>query len=252
MYISPETRCYCRHARMLLSGSSPGIRRTIWTCRGSLWSRKPSALRRSGSCGMSSTGSSTRLCGASKPGGGRSSRARLRVLIGSPLRAAWPRGRRLRAHSAPARSSRRSATTCSTATMCGCTASRRCTRSPPQAGSSPGIRYLTCWVALDDATGENGCPWFVPGLFRRGPLLHQFDGSNGGWTISGLRSEDAVCVPVKAGSVAVFWSLTPHMTGANNTDGVSKAYICQYAPDGYDDKNLGQGCQRRARRAHEG
>ena len=98
----------------------------------------------------------------------------------------------------------RSATTCSTATMCGCTASRRCTRSPPQAGSSPGIRYLTCWVALDDATGENGCPWFVPGLFRRGPLLHRFDGSNGGWTISGLRSEDAVCVPVKAGSVAVF------------------------------------------------
>ena len=60
--------------------------------------------------------------------------------------------------------------------------------------------------------------WFVPGLFRRGPLLHEFDGSNGGWTISGLRSDDAACVPVKAGSVAVFWSLTPHMTGPNNSD----------------------------------
>lgn len=98
------------------------------------------------------------------------------------------------------------------------------------------LQYLTCWVALNDATEENGCPWFVPGLFRRGPLLHEFVESSGGWTISGLRSDDAVCVPVKAGSVAIFWSLTPHMTGANNTDSVRKAYVCQYAPDGYDDR----------------
>jgi len=98
------------------------------------------------------------------------------------------------------------------------------------------LQYLTCWVALNDATEENGCPWFVPGLFRRGPLLHEFDQSNGGWTISGLRSDDAACVPVKTGSVALFWSLTPHMTGANNTDSVRKAYICQYAPDGYDNR----------------
>ena len=98
------------------------------------------------------------------------------------------------------------------------------------------LQYLTCWVALNDASAENGCPWFVPGLFRRGPLLHEFDERNSGWTISGLRSDDAVCVPLKAGSVAIFWSLTPHMTGPNNTESVRKAYICQYAPDGYDNR----------------
>ena len=107
------------------------------------------------------------------------------------------------------------------------------------------LQYLTCWVALNDATLENGCPWFVPELFRRGPLLHEFDESNGGWTIKGLRADDAVCVPVKEGSVAIFWSLTPHMTGANSTNSVRKAYICQYAPDGYDnriwDKNANSG-----------
>ena len=27
-------------------------------------------------------------------------------------------------------------------------------------------QYLTCWVALTDATEENGCPWVVPGLHR--------------------------------------------------------------------------------------
>ena len=25
-------------------------------------------------------------------------------------------------------------------------------------------QYLTCWIALTDATRENGCPWVVPGL----------------------------------------------------------------------------------------
>ena len=107
------------------------------------------------------------------------------------------------------------------------------------------LQYLTCWVALSDATQANGCPWFVPGLFRRGPLRHEFDESNGGWTTSDLRSDEAVGVPIKAGSVAIFWSLTPHMTGPNSTESVRKAYICQYAPDGYDnriwDKNANGG-----------
>ena len=31
-------------------------------------------------------------------------------------------------------------------------------------------QYLTCWVALTDATEDNGCPWVVPGLHRRGAL----------------------------------------------------------------------------------
>ncbi len=98
------------------------------------------------------------------------------------------------------------------------------------------LQYLTCWVALNDATEENGCPWFIPRLFRRGPLSHEFDDINKGWTIKGLQTEDAVCVPVNVGSVAIFWSLTPHMTGPNNTQEIRKAYVCQYAPDGYNNR----------------
>lgn len=41
-----------------------------------------------------------------------------------------------------------------------------------------------------------------------------------------------MAMPLKAGSVAVFSSLTPHRTGLNMTDTVRKAYILQYAPDG--------------------
>jgi phytanoyl-CoA hydroxylase len=90
-------------------------------------------------------------------------------------------------------------------------------------------QYLTCWIALTDATEENGCPWVVPGLHRRGTLRHEL-------TETGLvcldEAPDAVPVPVTAGSVVVFSSLTPHATGPNRTTEVRKAYIVQYAPDG--------------------
>ncbi|HVT42688.1 MAG TPA: phytanoyl-CoA dioxygenase family protein [Acidimicrobiales bacterium] len=90
-------------------------------------------------------------------------------------------------------------------------------------------QYLTCWVALTDATEDNGCPWVVPGLHRRGTLAHEY--SDIGFVC--LRDpDDAVPVPVAAGSIVVFSSLTPHSTGPNRTDEVRKAYIVQFAPTG--------------------
>ena len=90
-------------------------------------------------------------------------------------------------------------------------------------------QYLTCWVALTDATVKNGCPWVVPGLHRRGTLAHQY--SDIGFVC--LRDpDDAVAVPARAGSIVVFSSLTPHSTGPNRTGDVRKAYIVQYAPTG--------------------
>jgi ectoine hydroxylase-related dioxygenase (phytanoyl-CoA dioxygenase family) len=90
-------------------------------------------------------------------------------------------------------------------------------------------QYLTYWIALSDATEENGCPWVVPGLHRMGTLRHEL-------TETGLvcldEPPDPVPVPVGAGSIVVFSSLTPHCTGPNRTDEVRKAYIVQYAPDG--------------------
>ncbi len=90
-------------------------------------------------------------------------------------------------------------------------------------------QYLTCWVALTDATVANGCPWIAPGRHKHGTLRHW-------WTELGFRClddcADALALPLTAGSIAVFSSLTPHRTGPNRTDGIRKAYILQYAPDG--------------------
>jgi phytanoyl-CoA hydroxylase len=89
--------------------------------------------------------------------------------------------------------------------------------------------YLTCWIAITDATPENGCVTVTPGAHRRGTLRHRETPI--GFECWGDEAH-AVMVPVRAGSIVVFTSLTPHYTGRNTTDDVRKAYIVQYAPDG--------------------
>ncbi len=91
-------------------------------------------------------------------------------------------------------------------------------------------QYLTVWLALTDATVDNGCPWVVPGLHRHGTLLHRYVDPLGWECLS--EPEGAVAAPVRAGGAVVFSSLTPHLTGPNTTDEARKAYILQYAPMG--------------------
>lgn len=91
-------------------------------------------------------------------------------------------------------------------------------------------QYLTCWVALTDATLDNGCPQVAPGVHRHGTLAHTYVEPLG-WECFASPGE-VVTVPVAAGSIVVFSSLTPHLTGPNTTDAVRKAYIVQYSPVG--------------------
>ena len=81
-------------------------------------------------------------------------------------------------------------------------------------------QYLTCWVALTDATLDNGCPHIVPGLHRLGTLRHHFIDPLG-WEIF-EDHPDAIAAPVAEGGVVVFSSLTPHLTGPNTTDGSAR------------------------------
>ncbi len=90
--------------------------------------------------------------------------------------------------------------------------------------------YLTCWIALTDATEDNGCPWVIPGGHLRGTLAHR--PSELGHVCRDDDGPQAAAVPVPAGSIVVFSSLMPHRTGPNLTRAVRKTYILQYAPDG--------------------
>jgi phytanoyl-CoA hydroxylase len=90
-------------------------------------------------------------------------------------------------------------------------------------------QYLTCWIALTDATRDNGCPWVVPGLHRLGTLAHKLTDTG---FVCLENPPGPVAIEVRAGSIVVFSSLTPHCTGPNRTADVRKSYIVQYAPDG--------------------
>ena len=91
-------------------------------------------------------------------------------------------------------------------------------------------QYLTVWLALTDATADNGCPVVAPGFHRLGTLAHTYVDPLG---FECLHDPGEVAIAeVPAGGAVVFSSLTPHLTGPNTTDAVRKAYILQYAPTG--------------------
>ncbi|HET6794700.1 MAG TPA: phytanoyl-CoA dioxygenase family protein [Acidimicrobiales bacterium] len=90
--------------------------------------------------------------------------------------------------------------------------------------------YLTIWLALTDATLDNGCPQVARGLHRLGTLRHRYVDPLGFECFSEV--DEPAVAEVPAGGAVVFSSLTPHLTGPNTSDSVRKAYILQYAPTG--------------------
>ena len=91
-------------------------------------------------------------------------------------------------------------------------------------------QYLTCWVALSDATIENGCLWALPGAHKRGTYTHR--ATRIGLVCIEEDPEGKVAIPMSAGSIAVMSSLTPHATGSNLSSGVRKGLVAEFIPDG--------------------
>lgn len=91
------------------------------------------------------------------------------------------------------------------------------------------------WIALDDATVENGCLWVIPGSHRRGILFLQeehddrrFDCSAEarGWPWT---NDDAVPVEVKAGSIVFFNGYLLHRSLPNYASaGYRRALVNHY------------------------
>ncbi len=99
--------------------------------------------------------------------------------------------------------------------------------------------YLTLWLALNDATPENGCISILPGSNKCGLVEHR--PSPIGLICHALDDPDqGVLVPVKAGSMAVFQSLTMHKSGTNRSQGMRKAYVIQYCCAGLRNAKTGE------------
>jgi ectoine hydroxylase-related dioxygenase (phytanoyl-CoA dioxygenase family) len=87
--------------------------------------------------------------------------------------------------------------------------------------------YITLWLALNDATLENGCISVLPGRHKLGLLPHHE--SSLGWVCHEADDPDqGICVPVSSGSMVVMYSLVPHKSGPNLSAGARNAFILQY------------------------
>jgi ectoine hydroxylase-related dioxygenase (phytanoyl-CoA dioxygenase family) len=94
---------------------------------------------------------------------------------------------------------------------------------------------ISLWVALDDATPENGCLYYVPGSHRAATFDNVGIGDNIGALFDVYpewRSVPAVACPVAAGGALFHNGLTFHGAGANMTPGWRRAMTCAYMPDG--------------------
>ncbi len=91
---------------------------------------------------------------------------------------------------------------------------------------------VTAWVALDDATIDNGCMRYVPGSHKFGILEMQPDPERPVHHVpktDGLNLAPEVACPVPAGSVIFHHGLTLHRSGVNNTETWRKALVLHFA-----------------------
>ncbi len=97
-------------------------------------------------------------------------------------------------------------------------------------------RSLTAaWVALDDATVDNGCLWVIPGSHRSGVIYptrpqddDRFDCTDEAYDF-GYREADAVPVEIKAGAALVFDGYLLHRSLPNNgSHGTRRALVNHY------------------------
>lgn len=96
-------------------------------------------------------------------------------------------------------------------------------------------RTVNFWLALDDATLENGCLWYLPGTHKLGDFTHVEIGTGMGDLFKvypDWRTLRAVPTPVKAGGLVIHNGMVAHGAGANMTPGRRRAMTIAYFPDG--------------------
>ncbi|MDA2927375.1 phytanoyl-CoA dioxygenase family protein, partial [Acidobacteria bacterium AH-259-G07] len=89
---------------------------------------------------------------------------------------------------------------------------------------------LACQVYIDDSTLENGCLQVVPGSHKLGLLNHFKDGRFTEFVQADTSVFDhkRVALPVKAGSIVLWHSLTLHSSQPNRSDQPRRAIVFEY------------------------
>jgi len=91
--------------------------------------------------------------------------------------------------------------------------------------------YMTCWIALDDMTLENGTVHVLPySQVGTSALVPHQKNTVTGDLVGYSGPNPGIPALFPAGSMAVFSSTLLHCSGYNNTDKMRRAYVVQYSP----------------------
>jgi ectoine hydroxylase-related dioxygenase (phytanoyl-CoA dioxygenase family) len=92
--------------------------------------------------------------------------------------------------------------------------------------------YLTCWIALDDVTLENGTVFLLP--FSRSGIrtwVQHLTDPESNDLVGYFGSDRGIPVIAPAGSIACFSSYVFHSSGANLTNRMRRVYLAQYSSE---------------------
>lgn len=87
---------------------------------------------------------------------------------------------------------------------------------------------VSCWMALDKVTVENGCLWVIPGSHSSGRIEHREE--RGRERIAAVESEaDAIPILLEPGECVFFHGDLLHKSNGNMTDATRRAFFFRYA-----------------------
>ena len=86
--------------------------------------------------------------------------------------------------------------------------------------------FVTVWLAITDATVENGCLQVASGSYQE--MLPHCTKTQVGIADPFLPKDNALPLPVKAGGVVIFHPLTPHGSLSNTSDGYRWSFDLRY------------------------
>lgn len=120
----------------------------------------------------------------------------------------------------------------------------------------PDKRAVSCWLALDNATIDNGCMWYVPGSHLKEIRLHKSAGGKGSALVCDASESEGIGVELKPGSCVLHHGATLHYSRGNSTAGQRRAFIINFRPEamiqlersnGFDHGRSGNAADRKVR-----
>lgn len=93
----------------------------------------------------------------------------------------------------------------------------------------PDERAVSCWIAIDRASLDNGCMWYTPTSHLNEILPHEQIGSKGALKCKGSE-EGSVFVELNPGSCVLHHGRTLHYSRGNSTGFNRRAFITNYRP----------------------